>query len=98
MGMQALAVGWSERLDGMQLAQAITLLSAQINSANHRLLRMIAEFDRCDGWRAQGAMRSCAHWLAANCGLSLGAAREKVRVARQLDVLPEISGAFSEGH
>ncbi|MEE4250950.1 MAG: DUF222 domain-containing protein, partial [Alcanivoracaceae bacterium] len=87
----------SHELNGAQLGQAITLLSAQINAANHRLLRMIAEFDRCGGWRAQGAVRSCAHWLAANCGIALGAAREKVRVARQLVALPEVNEAFAEG-
>jgi len=97
MGMQALADNRTHRLDGVQLGQAIALLSAQINSANHRLLRMIADFDHCGGWRVQVSMRSCAHWLAANCGISLGAAREKVRVARQLAVLPEINEAFSEG-
>lgn len=97
MGMHALVSNVDGQLDGVQLGQAIALLSAQINSANHRLLRLIARFDRCGGWRAEGAMRSCAHWLAANCGISLGAAREKVRVARQLAVLPEISGAFAEG-
>ncbi|WP_205686727.1 HNH endonuclease signature motif containing protein [Chromatocurvus halotolerans] len=95
--MHALVGNGGHRLDGVQLGQAIALLSAQINSANHRLLQMIAEFDRCGGWRAGGAMRSCAHWLAARCGISLGAAREKVRVARQLTVLPEISEAFSGG-
>jgi len=42
-------------------------------------------------------MRSCAHWLVANCGITLGVAREKVRVARQLVGLPEIDEAFSEG-
>jgi hypothetical protein len=86
-----------QRLTGAQLGQAITLLSAQINAANHRLLRMIAEFDRCGGWREQGTMRSCAHWLVANCGITLSAAREKVRVARQLEVLPEVNGVFAEG-
>ena len=97
MAMQALAGDCDHRLDGAQLGQAIARLAGQINAANHRLLRMIAEFDRGGGWRAEGAMRSCAHWLAANCGISLGAAREKVRVARQLDVLPELSEKFSEG-
>ena len=56
--------------EGAQLGKAITLLSAQINVANHRLLRMIAEFDLHGGWRDGGAMRSCAHWLAANCGMT----------------------------
>ncbi|RLQ22228.1 DUF222 domain-containing protein [Seongchinamella sediminis] len=83
--------------DGANLGQAITLLAAQINVANHRLLRMIAEFDRCGGWKEGGAMRSCAHWLAARCGMDIGAAREKVRVARCLAGLCEVDKAFSSG-
>jgi len=97
MGVPAIVEDWPQRLSGAQLGQAITLLSAQINSANHRLLRLIAEFDRCGGWRSDGAMRSCAHWLVAHCGITLGAAREKVRVTRQLEVLPEVNGVFAEG-
>ena len=97
MGMPAVVETCNLRLDGAQLGQAITLLSAQINAANHRLLRMIAEFDRCGAWREPGTMRSCAHWLAAHCGMTLGAAREKVRVARQLLALPEVDKAFAEG-
>ncbi|MFN2329086.1 MAG: DUF222 domain-containing protein, partial [Chromatocurvus sp.] len=79
------------------MGHAISLLAGQINAANHRLLRMIAKFDRSGGWRERETMRSCAHWLVAHCGITLGAAREKVRVARQLEVLSEINDAFSEG-
>ena len=84
-------------LDGVQMGRAITLLSEQINMDNQRLLRMIAEFDILGGWRAEGTLRSCAHWLAANCGMAIGAAREKVRVARCLAGLPEVDQAFAEG-
>jgi hypothetical protein len=101
MGAQALiddwSHDWSEEVDDAGLGSAIALLSSQINAANHRLLALIARFDRSGGWREQGAMRSCAHWLAARCGISLGAAREKVRVARQLEVLPELREAFAGG-
>jgi hypothetical protein len=97
MGVPAMVEDSPQRLSGAQLGQAITLLSAQINAANYRLLRLIAEFDRRGGWRADGTMRSCAHWLVAHCGITLGAAREKVRVARQLQVLPEVNGVFAEG-
>ena len=96
MGLSAI-VDSGFGLDGTQLGKAITLLSAQINMANHRLLRMIAEFDLHGGWRADGATRSCAHWLAANCGMAIGAAREKVRVARCLARLTEVDQAFAEG-
>ncbi len=83
--------------DPAQLGREITLLSAQINVANYRLLKLIADFDVLGGWRCGGAMRSCAHWLAANCGMTIGAARERVRVARRLAGLPEVEQAFSVG-
>jgi len=83
--------------DDTLLGREITLLSAQINVANYRLLKLIAEFDIRGAWCRDGAVRSCAHWLAAQCGMTIGAAREKVRVARRLDVLPEVDTAFSTG-
>ena len=44
------------------LAARITELAGHLNSANHRWLRLIAEFDRRNGW-SDGCTRSCAHWL-----------------------------------
>ncbi len=42
-------------------------------------------------------MKSCAHWLNWKCGIGLGAAREKVRVAHALGKLPRIAAAMAEG-
>ncbi len=75
------------------LERETTTLSANINAATCRLLRLIAEFDEREGYAAWG-MRSCAHWLNWQCGIALGAAREKVRVARSLEALPAVSTAF----
>ena len=58
----------------------------------HRLLCLIAEFDRPEGWTGAG-IRSCAHWLQWQCGISLGPAREKVRVVRKLESLSRITAA-----
>ena len=78
------------------LQNRITRLSAHIQAANYRLLVLIREFDECEGWSGPGMM-SCAHWLNWKCGTSLGAAREKVRVAHALQNLPKITEAFSTG-
>jgi hypothetical protein len=83
--------------DNEALAQEITLLAGQINAANHRLLKMIAEFDKREGWSGGGTVRSCAHWLNWKCGIALGAGREKVRVAHCLEGLPLIDAAFAAG-
>ncbi len=78
------------------LEDQITELAAHINAATWRLLDLIREYDLCRGWNG-GGTRSCAHWLNWKCGIALGAAREKVRVAHALAGLPQISAAFREG-
>ncbi len=96
MGLPAIQVTASGADDEL-LGQEIVLLSARINVANYRLLKLIAEFDRRGAWRCGGTVRSCAHWLVAKCGIDLGAARERVRVARRLLDLPLVDAAFAGG-
>ena len=79
-----------------ELANEICTLAGHINAANHRFLELIAEFDRRQGW-SDSATQSCAHWLNWKCGIALGAAREKVRVARALEKLPKIAAAMASG-
>ena len=78
------------------LASAITELTGHLNAATHRWLHLVAEFDRRQGW-SDGVTRSCAHWLGWQCGIDLGAAREKLRVARALESLPLIDAAMGRG-
>ena len=78
------------------LESRITELWGHINAATAQFLALLAEFDRREGW-AQHGVASCAHWLNWQCGISAGAAREKVRVARALTSLPKIAQAFGEG-
>ena len=54
-----------------QLGNQITLLAGRINAAGHRLLKLIAEFDRRKAWSGGGTVRSCAHWLNWQCGIAL---------------------------
>ena len=79
-----------------ELEAQITELAGQLNAANYRWLTLIAEFDRRNGW-ADGKLPSCAHWLNFKCGLNLGAAREKVRVAHALESLPKIAASMGRG-
>jgi hypothetical protein len=79
-----------------ELAAAITAGAVRLAAATAAWLRLIAEFDERGGWHGYGIM-SCAHWLSWQCGLSPGAAREHVRVARALPTLPLIDAAFTEG-
>jgi hypothetical protein len=82
--------------DGEALGDEIATLAGRINAANQRLLTCIRRFDEIEEWGRQGAL-SCAHWLTWRIGLDPATAREKVRVARALGVLPKIDLAFSQG-
>ena len=80
----------------VEIENEITELAAHIHAATFRLLELIREFDEREGWGGPGLM-SCAHWLNWKIGLSMGAAREKVRVAHALKDLPKISDSFRQG-
>src|SRR5881409_1606569 len=78
-----------------RLADEIAELSAHLDAATARLLDLIREFDARAGWNT--GFRSCAAWLSWRVGLDLGAARERVRVARALGTLPRLAQALARG-
>jgi len=78
-----------------RLGDEIAELSAHLDAATARLLAMIREFDARCGWNT--GFRSCAAWLSWRVGLDLGAARERVRVARALGTLPLLAEALAAG-
>src|ERR1700750_1065063 len=78
-----------------RLGDAIAELSTHLDAASARLLDLIRDFDARGGWN--NGFRSCAEWLSWRVGLDLGAAREKVRVARALATLPRLAQALSRG-
>ena len=85
-----------ERRSLDQLEDEIVSLSHRINASEYEFLVLVREFDVRQGWRAYH-FNNCSEWLNMKCGISLGAAREKVRVARALFDLPLSSAAFAEG-
>jgi hypothetical protein len=78
-----------------RLGDEIAELSAHLDAATARLLALIREFDARGGWNS--GFRSCAAWLSWRVGLDLGAARERVRVARALETLPLLAQALASG-
>ncbi len=66
-----------------ELGDRIIKLSAHMSAAEHRLLLMIGEFDRREGWKPAGH-KDCGAWLKMYTGLNRVTARERVRVARAL--------------
>ena len=79
-----------------ELEEEIVILAAHLHAGEHRILVLVAEYDRRRGWEL-GGHRTCAHWLAFRTGIDLGAARERVRAARALVDLPETSAAMRRG-
>jgi hypothetical protein len=79
-----------------ELEAKITELWGHLNAATYRFLTLVAQFDREKAYERHGLINS-AQWLNWQCGIGPVAAREKVRVARALEQLPEISDAFERG-
>jgi hypothetical protein len=91
------------------LGETIAALAAWLHAATYELLVLLREFDARTGWN--NGFLSCAHWLHSTptrtvrasgapdwrTGIDLGAAREKVRVAKALPALPRVSAAMQRG-
>jgi Domain of unknown function (DUF222) len=100
MENKSLSIDLSDNDSIDSIEDEIAKLSALIGAATYRLICLIGELDRRDGWAdplAGNGFRSCAHWLSWRIGLSLGTARQYVRVARVLPELARISAAFGAG-
>jgi hypothetical protein len=79
-----------------QLEAQITELWGHLNAATYRFLALIAEFDRNECYERHGLVNT-AQWLNWQCGIGTVAAREKVRVSRAIEQLPQISASFARG-
>jgi hypothetical protein len=82
--------------DLSRLGDEITEMAAHLAAGACELLELIHIFDEEEGWCLPG-IASCAHWLNWKCSMSMGTARERVRVARALPALPKILAAFRIG-
>jgi hypothetical protein len=79
-----------------RLEAQICELAGHLTAATCRFLVLLGDFDDRRGW-ASWDMSSCAAWLSWKCQMSSGTAREHVRVARALRVLPVIREEFGAG-
>ncbi len=103
------ALVFARRAETDDLGETIAALAARLHAATYELLVLLREFDERKGWN--NGFLSCAHWLhstptrtprasgapAWRTGIDLGAAREKVRVAKALPTLARISVAMQQG-
>ena len=79
-----------------ELDTAIVSCAARINAATYEWLLLVRQFDERAGFLRWG-LDNGAEWLAWRCDLSLITAKEKIRVAHALKILPAISASFSQG-
>jgi hypothetical protein len=70
--------------------------SAQISALHWEQLADIAEFDRAEAWRGDGAVSMIA-WVTAKCGVSASTARQWVRSAANLESLPCLAEGLATG-
>lgn len=95
-GLQVVRSSELEELSDDALTAEIARWAGRVAAGEARLLELIGEVDRRESWAGAGLL-SCAHWLSWRLGLGLTAARERVRVARALRLLPLVAQVFRQG-
>ena len=78
------------------LSERADALHARVCSTQRRLLSILAEIDRSEAWRNDGA-RDMVHWLWMRYGLSEWKARRWMAAAHVLESLPKIACALESG-
>jgi hypothetical protein len=85
-----------ERIATADLGRSLVDLSSRLAAMECEWLATLAEFDRRYGWWNDGEI-SCVDWLVCRCGLSRVTAREKLRVAHELERRQMVRAAFAVG-
>ena len=85
-----------EQIPTERLEAQICAMAARRAADDCAWLLLIGEFDRREAYLSWEC-RSTSYWLNWHCGLSLGAGRERVRVARALENLPLVQAEFAAG-
>jgi len=79
-----------------ELALRIHERSRAISSLQQELFADVAEFDKAEAWRGDGAV-SMATWLTERCGVSSATARLWTQTAAKLESLPHLTEALATG-
>jgi hypothetical protein len=78
------------------LAGRIVERAGRISALHREQLADIAEFDRAEGWRGDGAV-SIVAWVTGQCRVSTSTARQWVRSATKLESLPCLAEGLASG-
>ncbi|HEY3844077.1 MAG TPA: HNH endonuclease [Acidimicrobiales bacterium] len=80
----------------VELAASIVERGRALAAQQRELLGDIAEFDRAEAWRGDGAV-SMVSWLTERTGVGGATARMWVRTAAHLETLPHLAGSLADG-
>ena len=80
----------------MDVEERLRTVCGHLNVLNAQLVELAAEALETGAWQGWG-VRSLAHWLTWQAGISPGHAREVVRLAEARGTHPVIMAAFAEG-
>ncbi|HWC39988.1 MAG TPA: DUF222 domain-containing protein [Acidimicrobiales bacterium] len=78
-----------------ELVDTIDQLDALMTATHAQLLQVVAEYDRREAFKEDGAT-SMTEWLVARLGIAHRTGKEWARVARSLEQLPAFDAAFSD--
>ena len=73
------------------MASRMQRLAARQAEFDHAFLVELGEFDAQEAFGHFGGIKTTAHFVSFFCSMSGGAAREHVRVARALRVMPRVA-------
>ena len=80
----------------VDIEERLRTVCGHLNVFNAQLVELAAEAMATGSWHGCG-VKSLAHWLTWQAGISAGHAREIVRLAEARDTHPLVMGEFAEG-
>src|SRR3954469_2276359 len=85
-----------EGLSLQELGGMLVRCRAAIDSAEAEWLGLLAEFDNRCGWALDGHA-TCVSWLMHHCGMGRSTAKDRLRVALELQRRPLLREALASG-
>jgi hypothetical protein len=79
-----------------ELEERVVQAGRLLHSSRHELLTSLTLYDAEGYWAFSGA-RTCAHWAADRLDITVGTAREWLRIGHALARLPVVDAAFASG-
>jgi prepilin-type processing-associated H-X9-DG protein len=91
-----MAVGGVELDPAVDIEERLRTVCGHLNVLNAQLVELAAEALATGAWQGMG-VKSLAHWLTWQAGISAGHAREVVRLAEARESHPQVMATFATG-